>query len=198
MHAGSISIAGKKPCTMTNGHQDKFPPWALALSTFVASALIALPSLPGRMNADALDMYDQALGATTIHHRHAPCIPGLALDQSASSASVSVQTAMAVFIIVDAVAFTSAVQGLGQPRCCALSPLTLSTGTESARRRLQRYLDGRDFSCALRGIIRARASWTDLCPRGAGRARTLHPPRDHPSGACVDLGRVHPCRAKTC
>ncbi len=40
------------------------------MSTLFASVLIALPSLPGRMNADALDMYGQARGRTSMTGMH--------------------------------------------------------------------------------------------------------------------------------
>ncbi len=146
---------------MTNGHQDKFPPWALALSTFVASALIALPSLPGRMNADALDMYDQALGATTIHDWHAPVIPWLWRMIGASPALVAVQTAIVVFIIVYAVVLTLRANGLS-PLTALLAALGLSLFPPVLNQLVAVSKDtwmAAIFRCALRGIIRARASW---------------------------------------
>lgn len=99
----------------TAAPQDHFPPWALALSTFVASALIALPSLPGRMNADALDMYGQALGAT-IHDWHSPIISWLWRIMGVTPALVAVHTTLIVFVIVYAVVLTLRANGL--------SPLT--------------------------------------------------------------------------
>ena len=109
---------------MTAGHQDHIPPWALALSAFAASALIALPSLPGRMNADALDMYGQALGAT-IHDWHAPIIPWLWRMIGASPALVAVHTTLVVFVIVYAVTLTLRANGLS-PFMALLAALGLS------------------------------------------------------------------------
>lgn len=100
---------------MPTEHRDRFPPWALTLSTFIASALIALPSLPGRMNADALDMYGQALGAT-LSDWHAPIISWLWRTIGASPALVAVHTTLVVFVIVYAVVLTLRANGL--------SPLT--------------------------------------------------------------------------
>lgn len=96
---------------MAAGYQDHFPPWALALSAFVASALIAMPSLPGHMNADALDMYGQALGAT-LNDWHAPIISWLWRMIGASPALIAVQTTLTAFVIVYAVVLTLRANGL--------------------------------------------------------------------------------------
>lgn len=96
---------------MTTGHQDRFPPWALALPTFVGSALIALPSFPGRMNADALDLYGQALG-DPLHDWHAPLVAWLWRMIGASPALVAEHTTLIVFAIVYAVVLTLRANGL--------------------------------------------------------------------------------------
>ncbi len=109
---------------MAAGHQDNFPPWALALSAFVAATLIAMPSLPGRMNADALDMYGQALGAT-LHDWHAPIIPWLWRMIGASPALVAAHTTLVVFVIVYSVVLTLRANGLS-PFMTLLAALGLS------------------------------------------------------------------------
>lgn len=95
---------------MTTGHQDRFPPWALVLSTLLGSALIALPSLPGRMNADALDMYGQGLGAP-LHDWHVPIVSWLWRMIGASPAVIAVHTTLVVFAILYSVVFAFRANG---------------------------------------------------------------------------------------
>lgn len=96
---------------MTTGHQDCFPSWALALATLAGSALIALPSLPGRMNADALDMYGQGLGAP-LHDWHAPIVSWIWRMIGASPTVVAVHTTLVVFAILYSVVFALRANGV--------------------------------------------------------------------------------------
>lgn len=77
--------------------------------------MVALPSLPGRMNADALDMYGQGLG-TPLHDWHAPIVPWLWRLIGASPALIAVQTTLIVFAIVYAVVLTCRANGLSSSR----------------------------------------------------------------------------------
>ena len=96
---------------MKAGHRDRFPPWALALATFTGSAFIALPSLPGRMNADALDMYGQALG-DPLHDWHVPIVSWLWRMIGASPAMVAAYTTLVVFAIVYSAVFALRANGV--------------------------------------------------------------------------------------
>lgn len=67
------------------------------------------------MNADALDMYGEGLGAP-LHDWHAPIIPWLWRLIGASPALVAVQTTLVAFAIVYAVVLTLRANGLSSSR----------------------------------------------------------------------------------
>lgn len=77
-------------------------PWLLVTLSLAASILIVLPSLPGRMNADALDMYGEGLGAP-FHDWHPVIIPWLWRQLGASPQLIALETILVAFCTVYAV-----------------------------------------------------------------------------------------------
>lgn len=76
--------------------------WLPVALSLAVSILIVLPSLPGRMNADALDMYGEGLGAP-FHDWHPVIVPWLWRQLGASPQLIAVETILVAFCMVYAV-----------------------------------------------------------------------------------------------